>query len=61
MFDEYASFRYVYEEEEKIREELGVEELLDQIEKALGTYKLEDVLAYIARVNDIETTLKEKE
>lgn len=58
--DEYASFRYIYEEEEKIREILGAEGLLDAIEKALGTYRLEDTLAYIARCHDIKTTLKER-
>lgn len=58
--DEYASFRYIYEEEEKIREILGAEGLLDAIEKALGTYQLEDTLAYIARYHDIKTTLKER-
>ena len=50
----------VYEEEQKLRDILGAEELLDNLEKALGTDILEDRLAYIARCYDIETTLKEK-
>lgn len=50
----------LWEEEEKIREILGVEELLDSLEKAIGEDMLEDMLAYICRMNDIKTTLKEK-
>lgn len=50
----------LWEEEEKIREILGVEELLDSLEKAIGKDMLEDMLAYICRMNDIKTTLKEK-
>lgn len=51
----------LWNEEEKIREILGAEELLDSLEKAIGEDMLEDMLAYICRMNDIETTLKEKE
>lgn len=51
----------LWNEEEKIREILGAEELLDSLEKAIGGDMLEDMLAYICRMNDIETTLKEKE
>lgn len=47
-------------EESRIREILGVEELLDSLEMAMGTDMLEDLLAYICRCNDIKTTLKEK-
>lgn len=50
----------LWNEEEKIREILGAEELLDSLEKAIGGDMLEDMLAYICRMNDIETTLKEK-
>ena len=50
----------LWNEEEKIREILGAEELLDSLEKAIGEDMLEDMLAYICRMNDIETTLKEK-
>lgn len=50
----------LWNEEEKIREILGVEELLDSLEKAIGGDMLEDMLAYICRMNDIKTTLKEK-
>jgi hypothetical protein len=50
----------LWNEEEKIREILGVEELLDSLEKAIGEDMLEDMLAYICRMNDIKTTLKEK-
>jgi hypothetical protein len=51
----------LWNEEEKIRDILGAEELLDSLEKAIGEDMLEDMLAYICRMNDIETTLKEKE
>lgn len=51
----------LWNEEEKIREILGAEELLDSLEKAIGEDMLEDMLAYICRMNDIETTLKEKQ
>ena len=50
----------LWNEEEKIREILGVEELLDSLEMAIGGDMLEDMLAYICRMNDIKTTLKEK-
>lgn len=50
----------LWEEEEKIREILGAEELLDSLEKAIGEDMLEDMLAFICRMNDIKTTLKEK-
>lgn len=48
-------------EEERIREILGVENLLDNLEDAMGTDMLEDLLAYICRCHDIKTTLKEKQ
>lgn len=51
----------LWNEEEKIRDILGAEELLDSLEKAIGEDMLEDMLAFICRMNDIETTLKEKE
>lgn len=51
----------LWNEEEKIRDILGAEELLDSLEKAIGEDMLEDMLAYICRMNDIETTLKEKQ
>lgn len=51
----------IWNEEEKIREILGAENLLDSIERALGTEKLEDILAYICRAHDIPTELKEKQ
>lgn len=50
----------LWNEEEKIRDILGAEELLDSLEKAIGEDMLEDMLAYICRMNDIKTTLKEK-
>lgn len=50
----------LWNEEENIRDILGAEELLDSLEKAMGEDMLEDMLAYICRMNDIETTLKEK-
>lgn len=51
--------RDLYEEEERIREILGVENLLDNLEDAMGTDMLEDLLAYICRCHDIETPLRE--
>jgi hypothetical protein len=55
------NYKIVYEEEEKIRRELGAENLLDEIEKVLSTRELEDTLAYIAKQWNIETELKEIE
>lgn len=52
--------RDLYEEEERIREILGTEALLNNLESALGTDVLEDMLAYICRCHDIPTTLKER-
>lgn len=54
-------YKKVYEEEEKIRRELGAENLLDEIERVLSTRELEDALAYIAKQWNIETELKEIE
>lgn len=51
----------IWGEEEKIRAILGESNLLDALEKAMGTDELEDLLAFIARNHDIKTTLKEKE
>lgn len=56
-----VAMRDLYEEEERIREILGVENLLDNLEDAMGTDMLEDLLAYICRCHDIKTTLKEKQ
>lgn len=49
-----------WEEIERIETILGREEFLDELEKALGTDELEDLTAYICRVNDIETKLVER-
>ena len=49
----------LYEQEENIREILGTERLLDELEKAIGTDELAQSLAYIARNYDIPTTLRE--
>ena len=50
----------LWEEEQKVRDILGAEELLDNLEKAIGADMLEDMLAYICRCHDIETKCKEK-
>lgn len=49
----------LWREEERIRGRLGVENLLDNLEDAMGTDMLEDLLAYICRCHNIETPLKE--
>ena len=49
----------LWSEEERIRGRLGVERLLDNLEMAMGTDMLEDLLAYICRCHDIETPLRE--
>lgn len=53
--------REIDREEERIREILGTEELLDSLEDAMGTDMLEDLLAYICRCNGIDTTLEENQ
>ncbi len=40
--------------EEKLREKLGVETLLNELEKALSSDELQDNLEYIAKMYDID-------
>lgn len=40
--------------EEKLREELGAETLLNELEKALSSDELQDNLEYIAKMYDID-------
>ena len=49
-----------WEEIERIEEILGKENFLAQLEKAMGQENLENITAYICRMNDINTILKEK-
>ena len=46
-------------EEERIRGILGRDRLLYNLEKAMGTDMLEDLLAYVCRCQDIKTPLRE--
>lgn len=50
----------LWEEVGRIEEILGTEEFLYSLEKAMGDDMLEDLTAYICRMNDIETKCKEK-
>ena len=40
--------------EEKLREELGTETLLNELEKALSSDELQDNLEYIAKMYDVD-------
>lgn len=40
--------------EEKLREELGAETLLNELEKALSSDELQDNLEYIAKMYDVD-------
>lgn len=50
-----------WEEIERIENILGKEQFLDELEKAMGRDRLEDLTAYICRANDIETELVERD
>lgn len=50
----------LWEEVERVENILGKEEFLDSLEKAMGTDMLEDLTAYICRMNDIETKCEEE-
>lgn len=50
----------LWEEASRIEGILGAEELLHSLKKAMGDDMLEDLLAYICRVNDIETRCVER-
>lgn len=45
----------------EMEEKLGSEELAYSLAKAMGDEMLEDMLAYIARMNDIELSVEIKE
>lgn len=51
----------LWTEVERVENILGKEEFLYSLEKAMGDDLLEDLTAYICRMNDIETTCEEKE
>ena len=40
---------------EEMKEAFGAEELLESIVRAMGTYDLGDILAYICRMNDFDS------
>ena len=44
----------IYDKAEKLKEVLGVEELLNEILQTLNPDELDDVVGYIARMYDIE-------
>lgn len=46
---------------DRLREELGAEELLDSLARAMGTDELEENLKYIARMYDINLNEEEEE
>ena len=49
----------LWEEVERVEEILGKEGFLFSLKKAMGDDLLEDLTAYICRMNDIETKCKE--
>jgi hypothetical protein len=50
----------LWEEVERVEDILGKEEFLYSLEKAMGDDMLEDLTAYICRMNDIDTKCEEK-
>ena len=50
-----------WELKEEVEELLGTEALLDALCKAMGTFELAENLAYICRMNDIESEFIEEE
>lgn len=50
----------LWEEVSRVEEILGAEEFLHSLKKAMGDDLLEDLTAYICRMNDIETTCEER-
>lgn len=50
----------LWEEVNRVEEILGAEEFLYSLEKAMGDDLLQDLTAYICRMNDIETKCEEK-
>lgn len=50
----------LWEEVNRVEEILGAEEFLYSLEKAMGDDLLQDLTAYICRMNDIETKCREK-
>ena len=51
----------LWEEVGRVEDILGKEEFLHSLKKAMGDDLLEDLTAYICRMNDIKTTCKERE
>lgn len=56
-----ATSEEVWQAYTKLEEQLGSEELAHSLAKAMGDDMLEDLLAYIARCNDIELSVEIKE
>lgn len=56
-----ATSQNIYTAEAEIKEALGADRLLDNIERALDTDTLENVLAYIARMEDIKLSVELEE
>lgn len=50
----------LWEEVNRVEEILGGEEFLHSLKKAMGDDMLEDLTAYICRMNDIDTKCEEK-
>lgn len=50
----------LWEEVQRVEEILGEAEFLHSLKKAMGDDLLEDLTAYICRMNDIETTCEER-
>lgn len=50
----------LWEEVKRVEDILGKEEFLHSLKKAMGDDLLEDLTAYICRMNDIETTCEER-
>lgn len=56
-----AKSEEIWQAYSEMEEELGSEELAYSLAKAMGNDMLEDLLAYIARCNDIELSVEIKE
>lgn len=50
----------MWDECNRVEQELGTETYLHALKKAMGDDLLEDLTAYICRMHDIPTTLREK-
>lgn len=56
-----ATSEEVWQAYNEMEEQLGSEELAYSLAKAMGDDMLEDLLAYIARMNDIELSVEIEE